>query len=1051
MKKNQKGFTMIELLAAIIILGVLLGIAIPGISNLMKQFRRDYYSKLEESITASAKEFYTDNKLYKPDGILHSSYTTLEALTKNKYVDEVVDYKGKTCSLTDSYVVIIYFGKDNYKYKTCLKCSNDKYVSDTKETYCDEAWKTNDNIKYQFSDKDRLYVYYNSPREEIRNELMSSLHIVKLNNEGTVLESVLAEDTQQNILPLNIDELDTTPELDKDNKKVNILRYKINDTEKTMEAVVYKYKAPRVTMTRLSDGSKYEKGTWANGITIRLDTDYSSNWNFYELTNTEVSHFQWYKDGKWENIKCDMSSSSSCTIAIKENQDKDYRFRIVTNKNQISDESSGYNIKIDMNKPVVKITPNGIEPIIKVGSEETKISFTLTTSDTGGSGIKSRKFVLSDSNKEYKDEELTSFNIDTYTYSKDYKGCKKYVWAIVEDNAGNKSEEVYPSNAFWTKYEIVYDVNGGTGNISTQYKYYGKTLKLTTTRPTRTGYKFVGWSTNKNAKSPTYTAGWIYNEEKAIKLYAVWQPNKIYVKYHLSGGKLSSNHPDIGTISNLITINSSNTIGTYNYDEYIGSNGLEDYNDTSRINIENAGFHAVAGAEWTNSQRTFSQETNYKANDLCDATQGDCTVVMYVNWEANKINVMYHVNGGSLASSGGANIGISGSYVTINGNLIHSTYNYGDNLGSGGLANYNNPGWINIQKTGYHGIDGAEWKNQDGKTFDHDKDYPAKDLCDATKGDCTAIMYVNWDINTITVRYHANGGSLDSQHSSAIALASSGYLTLYGNINQETYNYGESLSSGGLANYNNPDWINLKKIGYHAVVGAEWKNQDGRTFDHNMVYPAKDLCDATRGDCIATMYVNWTADSYTVKFNANGGSVSPSNTKANYGSSITLPTPTRDGYTFNGWYTAASGGGLVGKAGASYTVTYSTTLYAQWTQKAHTHNFNARSSNDRMRIVNKGNSTSWPWNTVGKDNYGCTATGHKNICIPDYQMTLGVFKAYYITCSICGAQEETYVWCPVHNTNEGKNIRICDATSKKYSSDATSCIGKTEGWTLVSK
>ncbi len=46
--------------------------------------------------------------------------------------------------------------------------------------------------------------------------------------------------------------------------------------------------------------------------------------------------------------------------------------------------------------------------------------------------------------------------------------------------------------------------------------------------------------------------------------------------------------------------------------------------------------------------------------------------------------------------------------------------------------------------------------------------------------------------------------------------------------------------------------------------------------------------------------------------------------------SVTLPTPTRTGYTFSGWYTAASGGTKIGNGGASYTPTANITLYAQW-------------------------------------------------------------------------------------------------------------------------
>ena len=54
---------------------------------------------------------------------------------------------------------------------------------------------------------------------------------------------------------------------------------------------------------------------------------------------------------------------------------------------------------------------------------------------------------------------------------------------------------------------------------------------------------------------------------------------------------------------------------------------------------------------------------------------------------------------------------------------------------------------------------------------------------------------------------------------------------------------------------------------------------------------------------------NWKVNSYTLTYNANGGTVTPTNKTLTYGAKYgTLPTPSRTGYTFKGWYTAASGG-----------------------------------------------------------------------------------------------------------------------------------------------
>ena len=75
------------------------------------------------------------------------------------------------------------------------------------------------------------------------------------------------------------------------------------------------------------------------------------------------------------------------------------------------------------------------------------------------------------------------------------------------------------------------------------------------------------------------------------------------------------------------------------------------------------------------------------------------------------------------------------------------------------------------------------------------------------------------------------------------------------------------------------------------------------------------------------LYAIWTLENYTLTFNADGGTVNTTSISQNYGTTITLPTPTREKYRFLGWYTATSDGTQV---------TYTTmpaenqTLYAKW-------------------------------------------------------------------------------------------------------------------------
>ena len=80
------------------------------------------------------------------------------------------------------------------------------------------------------------------------------------------------------------------------------------------------------------------------------------------------------------------------------------------------------------------------------------------------------------------------------------------------------------------------------------------------------------------------------------------------------------------------------------------------------------------------------------------------------------------------------------------------------------------------------------------------------------------------------------------------------------------------------------------------------------------------------------IYATATANTYKVTFNANGGSVDTASKSVTYGETYgTLPTPKRTYYSFDGWYTATTGGTKVTST-SNVAITANQTLYARWTE-----------------------------------------------------------------------------------------------------------------------
>ena len=106
-----------------------------------------------------------------------------------------------------------------------------------------------------------------------------------------------------------------------------------------------------------------------------------------------------------------------------------------------------------------------------------------------------------------------------------------------------------------------------------------------------------------------------------------------------------------------------------------------------------------------------------------------------------------------------------------------------------------------------------------------------------------------------------------------------------------------------------------------------------------------------------TLYAVWKVNTYTVSYNANGGTGAPAAQTKTYNVSLTLSStvPTRTGYLFQGWATSSTGAVAYQPSG-SYTANASVTLYAIW--KA------ANSTLSSVDNTNIGSSGTASWNKI---------------------------------------------------------------------------------------
>lgn len=144
---NKNGFTLLELLATIIILGLLTTIVVGAILPLLNRGNNEYYKSQENMIVLAARDYFADYRSRLPKEIGETSKVTLKELIEGKYIDPIKDRNDNDCDYENSTVVVQKITEKDYQYYVTLICDNDNnYQSETDDKKPNIVFNPNEKV-----------------------------------------------------------------------------------------------------------------------------------------------------------------------------------------------------------------------------------------------------------------------------------------------------------------------------------------------------------------------------------------------------------------------------------------------------------------------------------------------------------------------------------------------------------------------------------------------------------------------------------------------------------------------------------------------------------------------------------------------------------------------------------------------------------------------------------------------------------------------------------------------------------------------------------------
>ena len=457
------------------------------------------------------------------------------------------------------------------------------------------------------------------------------------------------------------------------------------------------------------------------------------------------------------------------------------------------------------------------------------------------------------------------------------------------------------------------DTTKGTVSPAGQTIEHGKNVTVTATR--KTGYKLEGWynGTTKVSSSATYTFAPTAN----ITLTAKWSVYNITIPVNVSpiGAGTTSPSPFTGQEGSAVNITATPATG---YKFAYWTDGVDDTHYTN--NPQSVVMLSVKTLTAYFTLKSYTVTWNANGGTVSPAsttkTHGSTLGTLPTPTRASTAEYSYTFAGWFTAASGDTQITASTTVIkdvtyyahwTATKRSYTATFN-----GNGGGT----PSPSTITKEYNTALGTLPTCTRTGYTFLgwYTASSGGTKISSATKITGTVTYYAQWSINSYTLTYNVNGGNAVSPASKSVQ-----YGSAYGTLPTPT------RASTAQYSYTFAGW-------YTAATGG-----------------TQVTANTTMGAGNTTIYAHWTATtrSYTINYQTTYGSLNRTSQSVAYGSkgSCTLTMPANDAqytYTFQGWYTAANGGGT--KVGSSLTletpsVTGAATYYAYVTRAVNRYTF----------------------------------------------------------------------------------------------------------------